>query len=121
MKPEPAAWEALRRHAAAQLQRGFADRVLRRAQGPATDTWRSLFDTGARRLTPGFADRVLRLARAATELPSLGSHLAVSAATAAICLGSVLFVHERSVERADARNIAEWERIVEIADDDANV
>ncbi|MDP3072157.1 MAG: hypothetical protein Q8N18_17835 [Opitutaceae bacterium] len=121
MKPESAAWDALRRHASAQLHGGFADRVIRHAHGPVAETWRSLFAAGARRLSPGFADRVLRAARVATELPSLGSHLAVSAATAAVCLAAVLFVHQRSVERDDARNLAEWGRIVEIADDDTSV
>ncbi|MBL9190362.1 MAG: hypothetical protein JNK23_22980 [Opitutaceae bacterium] len=119
MKPEPAAWEALRRHATAQLHGGFADRVLRHAHGPADGTWRSLFAAGARRLSPGFADRVLRAARVATELPSLGSHIAVSAATAIVCLAAVLFVHKRSVDRDDARNLAEWGRIIEIADDES--
>ena len=51
----------------------------------------------------------------------MGSHLALSAATAAVCLGAVLFLHNRSVSQADARNIAEWERIIEIADDDSTV
>ena len=119
MKPESIAWDALKRHASAQLSAGFADRVLRNSRGPSTETWRSLFAAGARRLSPSFADRVLRAARAAAELPSMGSHLALSAATAAVCLGAVLFMHNRSVSRADARNIAEWERIIEISDDDS--
>lgn len=119
MKPESNAWDALNRHAAAQLHDGFADRVLRKARGPADAAWRGLFAAGARRLSPGFADRVLRAARAAADLPSIRGHLALSAATAAVCLGAVVFLHNRSVERADARNLAEWERIMEIADDDS--
>ena len=119
MKPESHAWAELNRHAAAQLPRGFADRVLRQALGPSAESWSALFSTGAQTLRPGFAERVVRMARVAADIPSLGSHLALSAATAAICLGAVLFLHERSVERADARNIADWERIVEMADDDA--
>ncbi len=121
MKPDTAAWKALQRHAAAQLSAGFADRVLRRAQGPSPVTWQALFASGARRLSPGFADRVLRAARAAAELPSMGSYLALSAATAAVCLAAVIFLHNRSVSSADARNLAEWERLVEIADDDTSV
>jgi hypothetical protein len=122
MKPEPKAWTALNRHAAAQLPAGFADRVLRQARGPAAAAWRGLFAAGARRLRPGFADRVLRAARAAADLPSLRGHFALSAATAAVCLGAVLFLHQRSVASADARNLADWERIIEIADaDDSTV
>lgn len=120
MKTESEAWQALQDHAAAQLHRGFADRVVRAAHGPTDAVWSRLFLAGARRLSPGFADRVLRAARSAAELPSLRSHLALSAVTAAVCLGAVLFLHDQSVDRADARNLAEWERLVEMAGDDAN-
>lgn len=119
MKTESKAWEALQKHAAAQLRRGFADRVLRATQGPEDAVWSRFFAAGARRLSPGFADRVLRAARLATELPSLRGHMALSAATAAVCLGAVVFLHDQSVERADARNLAEWERLVEMTGFDA--
>lgn len=112
MKPEEHAWRALTDHAAAQLRGGFADRVLRAAHGPQPQTWRELHAAGARQLRPGFAERVLRAARAAADMPSLGSQFALSAATAAVCLGAVLFVHKRSVDAADERNLAEWRRIV---------
>ena len=120
MKPEEHAWRELNDHAAAQLRGGFADRVLRAAQGPQTETWRQLFAVGSRQVRPGFAERVLRAARAAADMPSLASQFALSAATAAICLGAVLFVHHRINEAADARNLAEWQEIASIADDDTS-
>jgi len=118
MKPEEHAWRELQERASAQLRGGFADRVLRTAHGPQEDTWRSLFKAGARQLRPGFAERVLRAARAAAEMPSLGSQFALSAATAVVCLFAVLFVHHRSAEAADERNLAVWTEIVAVAHDD---
>ncbi len=117
MNPEDRAWAALRRHASAQLRGGFADRVVRTARGPQTGAWLQLFRAAAAQVRPGFAERVLRAARAAADLPSLGSQLALSAATAAICLGAVLFVHDRNLKQADARNLAEWQTIVAVAQD----
>lgn len=118
MKPEEHAWRALNDHAASQLRGGFADRVIRVAHGPRTDTWRELLGFGARQLRPGFAERVLRAARAAADMPSLGSQFALSAATVAVCLGAVFFVHERSVRAADERNLAEWQQMALVAEDD---
>ena len=118
MKPEEHAWRALNQHAAAQLHGGFADRVLRAAQGPQTETWRELFNVGARQLRPGFAERVLRVARAAVDMPSLASQFALSAVTAAVCLAAVIFVHERNVQEADERNLAQWQQMVLVAQDD---
>lgn len=118
MKPEEHAWRALNDHAASQLRGGFADRVIRVAHGPRTETWRELLGVGARQLRPGFAERVLRAARAAADMPSLGSQFALSAATVAVCLGAVLFVHERSVQAADERNLAEWQQMALVAEDD---
>jgi hypothetical protein len=66
-------------------------------------------------LRPGFAERVLRAARAAAEMPSFASQLALSAATAAVCLGAVLFFHQRRIDQADEQNLAEWRRIVAFA------
>ena len=117
MKTEPHAWRALQNHASAQLRGGFADRVLRAAHGPQTGTWRQLREQGALQLRPGFAERVLRAARAATEMPTLGSQFALSAITAAACLAAVLFLHHRSLDLADARNLAEWEQIVSSVED----
>ncbi len=122
MKTEASAWRALNAHAAAQLRGGFADRALRAAHGPAAVTWRAFFTVGARSLRPGFAERVLRAARVATDIPSLASHFALSASIAAVCLSAVLFVHQRNVDAADARNLAEWQRLVQAADDpDSNM
>lgn len=118
MKPEEHAWRALNDHAASQLRGGFADRVLRVAHGPSTETWRQLLGFGASQLRPGFAGRVLRAARAAADMPSLGSQFALSAATVAVCLGTVLFVHQRNVQAADERNLAEWQQIAMAAQDD---
>jgi len=118
MKPEDHAWRALNEHASAQLRGGFADRVLRAAHGPQAETWRQLQSHAARQLRPGFAERVLRAARAAADMPSLASQFALSAATAAVCLGAVLFLHNRSAEQADARNLAEWQQIASLAEDD---
>ena len=91
---------------------------MRAAHGPQPETWRELAQVGARQLRPGFAERVMRAARAAAEMPSLGSQFALSAATAAVCLGAVLFVHQRNVRAADERNLAEWQQLVMVAEDD---
>jgi hypothetical protein len=117
MKPEEHAWRALHTHASAQLRTGFADRVMRAAHGPQESSWHQLQAQGAAQLRPGFAERVLRAARAAAEMPSLGSQFALSAATAAACLAAVLFLHMRSIDQADARNLAEWQQIVSAAED----
>lgn len=119
MKPEEHAWRDLQDHAAAQLRGGFADRVLRAAHGPQAESWRQFFAIGARQLRPGFADRVLRAARAAADMPSLASQFALSAITAALCLGAVVFVHQRNANAADERNLAEWRQMVLVAEDDA--
>ena len=117
MKTDDRAWRALRAHASSQLPTGFADRALRYARGPQDATWLQLNASASRQLGPGFADRVLRLARAAAEVPSLGSHFALSAATAAVCLVAVVLVQDRSAQLADERNLADWERIVLVAQD----
>jgi hypothetical protein len=118
MKPEEHAWRELQERASAQLRGGFADRVLRTARGPRDESWRALVAVGAGQLRPGFAERVLRAARVAAEMPSLASQFALSAATAAVCLGAVLFVHHRRVEAADERNLAQWQEIVAVAHED---
>jgi hypothetical protein len=117
MKPEDQAWADLRAQASARLPAGFADRVLRTARGPQPETWRLLQQTAAAQLRPGFANRVLRAARTVADMPSFSSQLALSAATAAVCLGAVLFFHHRRLEQTDARNLAEWQRIVAMAED----
>lgn len=92
--------------------------MLRTARGPRDESWRALVAVGAGQLRPGFAERVLRAARVAAEMPSLASQFALSAATAAVCLGAVLFVHHRRVEAADERNLAQWQEIVAVAHED---
>lgn len=117
MKTEDQAWRDLQAHASAQLHRGFADQVLRVAHGPRESAWRELHLHAAAQLRPGFAERVLRVARAATEVPSFLSQLALSAATAAVCLAAVIFVQDRDARQSDERNLADWERIVLVAQD----
>jgi hypothetical protein len=117
MKPEDHAWADLRKDAAAHLPADFADQVMRAARGPSAAAWRQLEVHAAGQLRVGFAERVLRAARAAAELPSFGSQLALSAATVALCLGAVLFLHHRKLQIADARNLAEWQAIVAVAQD----
>ena len=118
MKPEEHGWRALNQHASAQLRTGFADRVLRAARGPHPESWRELQAAAARQLRPGFAERVLRAARAAADMPSLGSQFALSAVTAAVCLVAVLFLHQRNVQAADERNLAQWQQMAQVAEDD---
>lgn len=117
MKPEEFAWRSLQNHASAQLRTGFADRVLRATRGPQAEAWEQLRAHAAGQLRPGFAERVLRAARAVAEAPSLASHFALSAVTAAVCLAAALFVADRVERRADERNLAEWERLVAVAGD----
>lgn len=117
MKPEEHAWRALQQHAAAQLRTGFANRVLSAARGPRAEAWQQLHECGAAQLRPGFAERVLRAARAVADAPSLASQFALSAVTACLCLGAVLFIQDRYLERADQKNLAEWQQIVAVASD----
>jgi hypothetical protein len=117
MKPEESAWRSLQNHASAQLPTGFADCVLRAARGPQPAAWQQMHVHAVAQLRPGFAERVLRAARAVADAPSLASHFALSAVTAAICLAAALFVADRIERSADERNLAEWERIVAVADD----
>ena len=109
MKPESHAWQQLQKQAAAQLRTGFATQVLRTAKGPEPTAWRRLRERGAAQLRAGFADRVLRAVR--IELPSFSSQVAFSAATTAICLFAVLYLHERSTRLENERNLADWQQV----------
>lgn len=111
MKPEDHAWRSLRSHASAQLRGGFADRVLRVAQGPQAETWRALQAHGARQLRPGFAERVLRAAREIPGVPSLLDQFALCVGTAAVCIAGTLFLHSRSIDLENERNLASWQQI----------
>lgn len=112
MKPESYAWQRLREHAAKQLRPGFADRVLRITHASETEAaaWQQIQAQAAAQLRPGFAQRVLLAARSITE-PTFLSHFALSAATAAVCLIAVIFVHQRTTSDEDARNLAGWQEI----------
>lgn len=111
MKPEEHAWRALNQHAAAQLRSSFADRVLRSAHGPAPEVWQQLQTHAAAQLRPSFAERVLRAARNIPGVPSLLDQFAFSVGTAAVCALAVFFIHARTVQAEDARNLASWQQI----------
>lgn len=111
MKTEDQAWRELQRHAAAQLRPDFADRVLRATQGPAPAAWEQLHAHAAAQIRPGFAERVLRAARVLPGMPSLVDQLALSAATAALCLLGVVYVHARTVHQEEQRNLAGWHQL----------
>ena len=115
--PQQDAWTRLRACAAARLDGGFPERVLRAAHGCPPLGWSRWRAVAASCLRPGFADRVLAAARTRLELPSYGSQLALSALTAAACLGAVILFHHHELAAADARNLAEWRRIVAAAED----
>lgn len=112
MKTEDHAWRALNEHAATQLRHGFAERVLRAAQGPQAETWQQLQAHGARQLRPGFAERVLRAARdLKSGVPSLFDQFALGAATVAVCLTAVVTIHARTVRVEEERALASWEHL----------
>lgn len=122
MNSEDQAWRDLQRHAAAQLRADFSQRVLRAAHGPSAEAWQQLHEDAARRLRPGFAERVLRAARALprVKMPSLFDQFAIGAATAAICLASVVYAHERTMDREEQQNIARWHQLaMELEEQDA--
>lgn len=115
MKPESEAWQRLQDTAADRLSAGFADRVLRAASGPTANAWRQLQDHAAARLRASFADRVLRAVR--VEIPSLFDQLALSAATAGVCVLAVVSIHSFSVQRETQRNLAHWNQLAAQVDD----
>jgi hypothetical protein len=109
MKPESNAWRSLEEHASAQLRPGFADRVLRASRDPSPAAWQQLQEHAAAQLPLGFADRVLRAVR--NEIPSFLGQLALSAATAAVCLLAVVYLHDRSTRLEDERTLADWRQL----------
>jgi hypothetical protein len=117
MKTEDQAWSDLRAHASAQLGSGFADRVLRSAQGPGDAAWRQLHARAGAQLRPGFAERVLRGVRQLPGLPSLGDQFAYSLGAALVCALAALLIHSRTVRIENERNLAEWQQIVLDAQD----
>lgn len=118
MKTEDHAWRALNRHAAAQLDGGFAARVLRAAHGPTEASWRQLQTHATAQLRPGFAERVLRAARQIPGMPSLMDQFVFGVGTAAVCAVVVFFFQARQSQMEDERNLARWQQIAMLAADD---
>lgn len=110
MNPEEKAWKRLEEHAAAQLRSGFADRVMRVSQGPDARVWQQMQDHAAAQVRLGFADRVMRAVRK-EMMPTFFGQMALSAATVAVCLLAVIFMHERSTKLEDQRNLDGWQRL----------
>jgi hypothetical protein len=118
MKTENQAWLKLQAHAAAQLRSDFADRTLRFAQGPTATAWEQLRAHAAAQLRPGFAARVLRAARALPNaMPTILEDLVFGAATTAICLLAVVYLHSRNASIENERNLAGWQQLANEADD----
>jgi hypothetical protein len=111
MKPETDAWKQLEEHASAHLRTGFATRVLRATRPIDAQAWAALETHASNRLRGGFADRVLRAVRVAADIPSFFSQFALSAATVAVCLGAVVYLHDRALRQQDARSLADWQRL----------
>lgn len=112
MKNEDQAWRDLQQYAAARLSPDFSQRVLRAAHGPDAATWQQLQTRAAAEIRPGFAERVLRAARSLPGVPTLFDQLALSAGTAAVCLLAVVFLHARTNQAEEERNLAQWQQLV---------
>lgn len=76
---------------------------------PESHAWLALQQYASSRLRPGFAERTLRAAREA--VPTLFGQLVLSAATAAVCMTVVVFVHSRITANETARNLADWQAV----------
>ena len=111
MKPEDQAWRELQQYAAAHLRPDFSQRVLRATQGPSPAAWQQLQACAAAQLRPGFAARVLRAARLLPRMPSLVGQVALSAATAALCLLGVVAVHAHNTRVQERHNLAVWQQL----------
>ena len=118
MKTEDHAWRSLQAHASAQLHTGFADRIVRTAHGSGSAAWGHLQRHASAQIRPGFAARVLRAARALpSNVPSLLDQAAFGAVTVAICLLAVVFLHVRQTRLEEARNLASWQQLADVAQD----
>ena len=116
MKTENQAWLKLQQHAAAQLRPDFADRTLHYAQGPAASVWQQLRAHAAAQLRPGFATRVLRAARALPDaMPTILEEFVFGAATTAVCLMAVVYLHSRTASIENERNLAGWQQLADEA------
>lgn len=118
MKAEDQAWRSLQSHASAQLRNGFADRVLRAANGPDTAAWEQLRAQGAMQLRPGFAERVLRAAREIPGVPSLLDQFAFSVGTAAVCALGFFFFDAQLAKLENERNLASWQQMAMVSAED---
>lgn len=83
----------------------------------SSHAWRELQSRAAAQLGSDFADAVLRAAHAGpvqTVSPFrtwLASPFTVSAATAAVCLLAVVFVHARITDATSTQHLADWQEI----------
>jgi hypothetical protein len=117
MKTENQTWRDLQTHASAQLRADFADRTLRFARGPAAAEWERLGAHASAQLRPGFAVRVLRVAREIPRRLTLSEQLVFGAATAAVCLLAVVYLHARNTRVENERNLAGWQQLAQEADE----
>ena len=117
MKTEDQAWRDLQAHASARLRTDFADRTLRFAHGPSASAWVQLQTHAAGQVRAGFAARVMRAARALPRSVTLLEQLAFGAATAAVCLVAVVYLHSRNARLENERNLAGWQQLVDEAGD----
>ena len=76
---------------------------------PESYAWLALQGHAAALLRPGFAERTLRAAR--DLAPTFYSQCLLSAATAAVCLAAIFFVHSRQAANETERNLAGWEAV----------
>lgn len=82
----------------------------------SSHAWRELQSTAAAQLRPDFADHVLRSARPSVLPLSplvawISNPFTVSAATAALCLAVVVFVHSHLTNTASQQHLADWQEI----------
>ena len=83
-----------------------------------SQAWAGLSARGAAQLRPGFADAVLREARRRDfDEPSFAKQLALSAATAAVCLIAVAIFDARQSASVPDRNLTAWQQIAAASDD----
>ena len=76
---------------------------------PESYAWLALSQHASGLLRPGFAGRTLRAAR--EMAPTFASQCVLSAATAAVCLVLIFFVHTHMTANETARNLAGWQQI----------
>jgi hypothetical protein len=82
----------------------------------SSHSWRQLREHAAAQLSPNFADNVLRATRVAAAAQSpwerwFANQFAISAATAAICLLGLVFVHAQKTAATSDQHLADWMEI----------